>query len=366
MADEKPRVLIVDDSLGDIRIVNENLKSQYTTQAATSGEKALAIAVQEPKPEVILMDVEMPGMNGYETCKKLKANPESADIDVIFVSAHDNVEDIVAGYDAGGTDYLTKPIEPIELKRKIEIAVNNRRHRHVISNEKRNVEQIAKSAMTIADEQGVLLQFMRDSLVVTDLAQLAEIIVSAIQRYDLANSVQIRALGRTVDRASNGCVVPLEQELLTRLKDQARVIEKGPNAIFNFGAISLLIKNTQPNSEKWQRLREDLSLLTESAHARYWSLLAGERIADAVANLSQASVQFNRSEKVHRKESQRLALKIMSDLEQSYPTLGLQKKQEQHLSELIQKGVDESLNHQEKGLEIEAVLQKIMTQLKSL
>ena len=84
MQDEKPRVLIVDDSRSDIRIVNENLKDHYTVLAATSGQTALDVAVKNPKPDVILMDVEMPEMNGYEACKKLKSDPSTADIDIIF------------------------------------------------------------------------------------------------------------------------------------------------------------------------------------------------------------------------------------------------------------------------------------------
>ena len=92
MSLDKKRVLIVDDSPEDIQIVMENLKDKYAILVATNGLKGLEIASADPKPDVILMDVMMPEMNGYEVCQKLKGNSDTQNIDVIFVSAHDTVE----------------------------------------------------------------------------------------------------------------------------------------------------------------------------------------------------------------------------------------------------------------------------------
>jgi CheY-like chemotaxis protein len=363
MEAEKPRVLIVDDSRGDIRIVNENLKEQYTTLAATNGEKALELASQEPRPDVILMDVEMPGMTGYETCEKLKANPDTRDIDIIFVSAHDTVDEIVAGYDAGGTDYLTKPIEPLELKRKIKIAVNNRRHRSAISIEKLDAAKVAMTAMSSAGEQGVVIEFLRQSFKTTSLEALAELIVSTVDQYDLNNAVQVRSLSRIVDRASNDCVVPLEQELLIRLKDHNRVIEKGHRAIFNFGDISLLIKNICLDADKWGRIRDHLSLLLEGAHEKYLSLVADEHISTMVKTANSALQKINEMQKTHKVESQRITDKMLVKVEGSFNSLGLTDEQEELLLGMIQEGVNESLSHIEKGFEIDKAVKKIINQL---
>ncbi len=97
MNTEKKRILIVDDSADDIHFVMESFSTDYAVLAATSGEKALQIADRDPRPDVILMDVEMPGMNGYETCRRLKEAESTRDIDVIFVSSHDTTEEKLAG-----------------------------------------------------------------------------------------------------------------------------------------------------------------------------------------------------------------------------------------------------------------------------
>lgn len=366
MEGQKPRVLIVDDSRGDIRIVNEILKDNYTIVAATSGEQAIELASQEPKPEVILMDVEMPGLNGYETCIKLKDNRSTQDIDVIFVSAHDTVDEIVAGYDAGGTDYLTKPIEPLELKRKLSVTVNNRQYRYAISTEKLDVEKVAMTALTSAGEQGVVFDFLRQSFKTDSLAGLAELIVSTVDQYELNNAVQIRSMSGIIDHATNNSLVPLEQELLMRLKDHSRVIEKGHRAIFNFGDISLLIKNLPSDGEKWGRLRDHLALMLEEANAKYQQLIAAERVNSVVKGANKALEAIDEMQRTHKEESQRIADKMLIKIERSFGSLGLTDEQEELLLQMIQEGVNESLNHIEKGFEIDNAVKKIIGQLTTL
>ena len=126
MIAEKKRILIVDDSADDIHVLMENLKQDYAVLAATCGEKALELAGKTPRPDVILMDVSMPDMDGYETCRSIKQNPETQNIDVIFVSANDTANEKIIGYEAGGSDYLIKPVQPGELLQKIKLVFKNR------------------------------------------------------------------------------------------------------------------------------------------------------------------------------------------------------------------------------------------------
>ncbi len=366
MQDEKPRVLIVDDSRGDIRIVNENLKDQYTTLAATSGKAALDVAAKDPKPDVILMDVEMPGMNGYETCQKLKANPETSDIDIIFVSAHDTVDEILAGYEAGGTDYLTKPIEPLQLKTKIKIAVENRQQRKAISSEKQSVEKIARTAMDSAGEQGVVLDFFRNSFTAEKPEKLAEMIISAIDQYHLSCAVQIRFDDSVIDRATNNCVVPLEKELLTRLKDHNKIIEKGQRAIFNFAGISLLIKTINPDPDKWGRIRDYIAILLDGATNKLQSLIVSQHVSSLVLNSNYALEQITETQREHKKETQNIADRLLVRLESSFHSLGLLHDQEEMLINLVQDGVNETLTHVEKGAEIDNSIKEIINKLQTI
>ncbi len=112
------RVLVVDDVPDNIVLIEEILKGSYATAAAYSGRDALAMARSAP-PDLILLDVMMPEIDGYEVCRQLKADPATRDIPIIFLTGSDGVEDVVRGLEIGAVDYIVKPAEPGILKARI-------------------------------------------------------------------------------------------------------------------------------------------------------------------------------------------------------------------------------------------------------
>jgi len=115
----KATVLIVDDVATNIEVIAGILKHEYAIKVAINGRKALEIANGESPPDIILLDVMMPELDGYEVCRQLKANPATADIPVIFLTARDQVDDVVDGLDLGAVDYVVKPAQPAILKARL-------------------------------------------------------------------------------------------------------------------------------------------------------------------------------------------------------------------------------------------------------
>jgi len=113
--DEKAVILVVDDNPENLKVVsNFLLEIKYGIALAVNGESALQI-VSENKVDLILLDIMMPGMDGFEVCRVLKDNPSTADIPIIFLTAKSDVEDIAKGFQLGGVDYITKPFYREEL-----------------------------------------------------------------------------------------------------------------------------------------------------------------------------------------------------------------------------------------------------------
>ncbi len=363
MSIEKKRILIIDDSTDDIQFVMENLKDEFAVLVATSGQKGLEIAAKDPKPDVILMDVMMPEMDGYETCRLLKANSVTEGIEVIFVSAHDTTKEKLAGYDAGGSDYLIKPVQPEELVQKVNLAISNKEVREETSEQKDMAFKTAMTAMTSAGEQGVVLEFLRHSSSVNTIQELAEMVVSSNAQYELENTVQLRSGNEIFTSGTKSPVPPLEDDLLTRLKDKERIMEYGKRAVFNFGNISLLIKNMPEDDDKRGRLRDHIAILLEGAETKLSALEMGQQLAQLVVDSNQALQEIESGQKSYKVVGQKIMDDMLQNLESSFTPWGLTEYQEKTLIEIIQTGINKSLDHFEEGMTLDEKMAAIISRL---
>ena len=108
---ERPRILIVDDEPANLKVMREVLGEQYRMSFAKSGAAALAL-LEKDLPHLILLDIMMPDMNGFEVCQRIKTNPKTSHIPIIFVTALGDESDEFKGFELGAVDYITKPISP--------------------------------------------------------------------------------------------------------------------------------------------------------------------------------------------------------------------------------------------------------------
>ncbi len=116
---EKTTILIVDDQPANLMVLARLLKEDYHILAANNGARALEIAAGHNPPILILLDIEMPGMDGYEVCRKLKASERTSGIAVIFVTARDSAEDEEMGFSLGAVDYISKPFQPAIVRARV-------------------------------------------------------------------------------------------------------------------------------------------------------------------------------------------------------------------------------------------------------
>jgi len=141
-ADEKKLVLVVDDATANLQVVHSMLKDDFKIRVATSGAKALALVKDKQQPDLILLDVAMPGMDGYELCTILKATPEARDIPVIFLTGKTKCDEETKGFEVGAVDYIHKPFSPAVVKARV--------HTHLVLREAR--EQLARQLLSINSE----------------------------------------------------------------------------------------------------------------------------------------------------------------------------------------------------------------------
>ncbi|MBT4289188.1 MAG: diguanylate cyclase [Deltaproteobacteria bacterium] len=130
----KPSLLIVDDIPTNIKVLGETLKTNYQIRLATNGFKALEIASSENPPDLILLDIMMPDMNGFEVCTKLKESKKTRNIPVIFITAMDDERDETKGLELGAVDYIKKPFSLPIVKARVKTHIELKRHRDILEN----------------------------------------------------------------------------------------------------------------------------------------------------------------------------------------------------------------------------------------
>lgn len=158
----KKRLLIIDDDLNNLKIIGSLLKEKYQVKASTRGDEGLTLAKRSPIPDLILLDIMMPDMDGYTVCQLLKDDPQTQTIPVIFLTAKNHPDDEAKGFQVGAVDFLTKPVNPPVLWARVET--------HLMLSQQRNtqgfISQVAARLLSVsASKKELAVQWVLESCV---------------------------------------------------------------------------------------------------------------------------------------------------------------------------------------------------------
>ncbi len=135
MEHKQEKILIVDDEFANINILVEILKSDYRIAVAKNGKEALKLAISNHPPDLVLLDIMMPEIDGYEVCERLKSSAGTSDIPVIFITARGLEEDETRGFEAGAVDYITKPVKPGIVRSRVKTHLDLKRAKTQLENQ---------------------------------------------------------------------------------------------------------------------------------------------------------------------------------------------------------------------------------------
>jgi CheY-like chemotaxis protein len=365
---EKFHILVVDDQIENFNLVKIAVKSEYQLSHVASGEECLD-KITGINPYLVLMDIQMPGIDGYEVCKRIKENEETSAIPVIFVSGYDSIEERLKAYEVGAVDYIIKPFHAAELKNKISIAINNRKNQEWLKSEVSVATQTTLSALSTSAEIGIVLNFLQQSQSCNTLEALGEKVIEAIDQYGLKSTVQVRHDEDVINVGSDKIVQQLESTLLDKLASKGRIFDFGARSVFNFPHISLLIKNMPVEDEaKYGRHKDNLALLVEGAEARITSIIAEitiekqqQALLSLLDNTKKALSEIDKKNYENKTSSIQIMSDLIFDVEKEFITLGLSEAQESRLLELIKQAADRSEALYGEGLEVDKRIAEIVS-----
>ncbi len=345
----KKNILIIDDDDFCSHNLKRTLGTTFNVMYEADALMGIKI-VEEQLPDIILLDVVMPIMNGYEVCKTLKKNKRTKYIPIIFISAYADTADRLNGYDAGGDDYIAKPIVPAELIRKIAVLLRNRRNNELLADRIRSSDKVAKLALQSMGDAGTIMNFMRDVSRAPSYMQVVETSLDILKDNALEASIQLRTKNGTISKNQNGECSPLEVSVLETLERCGRIVDLGKRSAFSFERVTIAIYNMpKDDSESYGRLKDLVAILAEVIDIQIDSIdltLNAIQRGDTLLEIIHRNVAtFRDIESRYRRqrvESKKILDYLVNSLEDSFMFLGLTEVQEDYIQKLAHESVDKS------------------------
>lgn len=368
---ERKRILVVEDEPVTLAMATGILEQEYEVLAgACDGEEGLRLA-QAELPDLILTDIVMPRMGGFELCGALKEDESTRHIPVVFLSGAITMDDFLSGHDVGGEDFLVKPFDSAGLRHIVSLTLRNIGERQHLAEDAKSAFSTAMVAMSSAAEMGVVLNFIRASYACADYGQLADALVSACGEYGLSACVRLHGRMGDLTRNRMGNTSTLEQSILRRLVDFGRIVDFSRRIAINYEHVTLMVTDMpREDVERCGRLRDYLAILAESADARLRAIddsleidSKHRALADLVSQTQSALTDIDRRHRDNKNDTRVIMYTMLATVEQSFAQLGMTTAQEDYLTSILREAVDQVLDLFDQGLAIDDHLSAVKDRL---
>lgn len=349
-------IFAVDDDEMVRAMIESMLAPDYPVASFASAESCLA-RIAESRPGMLLLDIGLPGMDGYALCRRLKDDDATSDLPVVFVSAHDTLEARLAGFDAGGEDFIVKPFEPELLLRKVQVAERLGAAKRALHEQVQNAEHMTDLALSSMGDSGVALQFMSKLVGCESELDIAENLLQVLGYFRLAGAIETRVGERSHVLSSNGDSLPLETAILGHVRSMDRIFEFQTRSVYNLDNVTLMVSNMPiADSELCGRIRDTLAIVTQGADGRLLAIANAEArdrgaqgLMSALDSLVRTVNGFAEVHERHRLTSSEIVFRVEQNLARSFVHLGLTEDQERLVEDLFRAGMTDLMNFIEQG-----------------
>ncbi len=335
-------IFAVDDEDILRMVIESMLGEKYLVETFESAEDCL-MRVNEKRPDLFLLDIGLPGMSGYDLCRKLKQQKATQDIPVIFISSHDQASDILASYDAGGEDYIVKPFNPIILHKQIENQRRIKEDKHGLLGQAQSSEDMAAILLANLDEYAVLIKFLRSLNECHDARALIDSMFRLLKGYHLEAAIQLRLTNKELTVSDAGENRPLEMAVIDNIRNMGRIFEFKSRAAFNFDAITILVNNMPLHDPDFcGRIRDNVLIAAECANAKLQVQRATEEnqhskstAAELLATMQTLVSNFEKKNREARYQGSTQTQYMLEQLTRAFASLGLSEEQESRIDKIV-------------------------------
>lgn len=372
--DELIDVLAIDDDKFVQKMIVKALQSNsLNIRTADDGESGIEEAIRKV-PGIILLDVEMPGINGYEVCDRLRNIEATKHVPIVFLSSLSSLRERLQGYEVGADDFFVKPFEAEYLRARINVLIKYHQEKEELHKQYKLAESTAITAMTGSGELAMAMRFLEKSLSYRSIDDLAEGLEESLAQISLHCCAMIIEKGQSLWYSSEGSVSPLEKELIEMCDKETRFLDFGERTIINFPKISLLVKNMPlDDMERYGRIKDLLPILLSAVNSKVNSLSTQEALTqqslhqmDSFKMIRQSLFYLGTTIVKSHKDSAVVMNSLVQELNYDLLRLGLEEDQEEYLLSRVDSAIDEAMIKMDAGKHIRQALTFILTNLNSV
>lgn len=344
-------ILAIDDDKLSHKFIKRALEpAGLKVCSAFDGEEGLQVAL-ERSPQIILLDVEMPGKNGYDVCTQLRQHEATRDIPVVFLSSHSSLRERMQGYEVGADDYLVKPFEPENLVARVRVLQRFREQRSELLSDYQAARETAMVALAGTSELAMAMQFLERSHSLGDIPALAEALFEVTRNFQLNCCLYICAEDEEHWFADGEGIRPLEQELVLMSDRGQRFVDFGARTIVNYQNLSLLVREMPlDDMARYGHFKDLLPLLLSSVDTRVGNLIAerammhqSQELLAAFGRIRSSFYHLAKGLIQNQDYSNSLLRGMLQELNQDFLRMGLEEDQEAFVLDRIDTAIEDAI-----------------------
>lgn len=365
-------VLVIDDDKFIQKLITKTLTTEMMeVRTADDGESGIEEALSNC-PDIIILDIEMPGINGYEVCDRLRNIESTKEIPIIILSSHGSLRERMQGYDVGADDYLVKPFEQENLIARTNVLVKYYSDRKELRQQFELANKSVLTALTDSSELAIAMQFLEKSITYRSINELAQGLFECTEQFSLECCAMILENSHHVWYSSESSAIsPLEKDLIEMCDKQARFLDFGNRTIVNYPGISLLVKNMPlDDMDRYDRLRDLLPIILSAVNSKITTIRTEESLTLQSENLIGSFKMIHNSLYYlgttivnNRTQSTAMMKKLVQELNIDFLGMGLEEDQEEFLLTRIDTAIDKAIDEMDAGKEIREALTFVRSNL---
>lgn len=335
------QLLVIDDDPDYCNLIKEVMAPEFQCILANTGQDGLEQFEHHCDPVLVIVDLNLPDMSGFDICQALQQFKDSRDFAIFVISGDDSVNSRLKSFENGAHDFIAKPFEMQELKSKISRVIEYVQQHIHLKKEGDETRKMANIAMAQASQYSYVMNFFKSLNHCQTSQDIAKLFYEAMSFFQLISTIKITFKGLHYFDSDMGDVSPIEKSIYELLQDRGRIHEFGKRILINGRNVAFLIKNFPDDEHAAGQARDFLAALVEGIESKIDELEVTAALVGATTDLANAIGNINHNLTAHSIAINSVMNDMIADISSSYHKLELTDEQETYFTNMVEKGTQQ-------------------------